>query len=223
MLCRGIDGGPPPTGTDNSSGGASDDDNVEDNNDGSRGGLSHHWSMARTAKREGQWRSMTTGWGTPPPPPLPPPLHPSEVALCPLLPWYCVKLSWNVWFRDYQHIFYLVKVIFSSGIRLLQLNIIKFLIHCPTYHIFGRLLMSHKKRPISNVFLELILGIPLSFVRIVHKSCLCTKFWTWMFKASHLNFSLNTHFFVTNISSANPYFPVSHFYCCLTGNAFRHI
>ncbi len=24
----------------------------------------------------------------------------SEVALCPLLPWYCVKLSRNVWFRD---------------------------------------------------------------------------------------------------------------------------
>ncbi len=31
----------------------------------------------------------------------------SEVALCPLLPWYCVKSSWNVWFRDYQHVFYL--------------------------------------------------------------------------------------------------------------------
>ncbi len=26
--------------------------------------------------------------------------QPSEVALCPLLPWYCVKLSRNVWFRD---------------------------------------------------------------------------------------------------------------------------
>ncbi len=25
----------------------------------------------------------------------------SEVALCPLLPWYCEKLSWNIWFRDY--------------------------------------------------------------------------------------------------------------------------
>ncbi len=24
----------------------------------------------------------------------------SEVALCPLLPWYCVKLSWNICFRD---------------------------------------------------------------------------------------------------------------------------
>jgi hypothetical protein len=35
----------------------------------------------------------------------------SEVALCPLLPWYCVKLSRNVWFRDYQHVFYLEKVI----------------------------------------------------------------------------------------------------------------
>ncbi len=27
--------------------------------------------------------------------------RPSEVALCPLLPWYCVKLSRNVWFRDF--------------------------------------------------------------------------------------------------------------------------
>ncbi len=52
---------------------------------------------------------------------------------------------------------------FSSGIRLLQLNIISFLIHCPTYHIFGWLLMSHKKCLISKVFLELIHGIPWSF------------------------------------------------------------
>jgi hypothetical protein len=36
----------------------------------------------------------------------------SEVALCPLLPWYCVKSSWNVWFRDYQHVFHLEKVFF---------------------------------------------------------------------------------------------------------------
>ena len=39
----------------------------------------------------------------------------SEVALCPLLPWYCVKSSWNEWFRDYQHVFYLEKVIFHLG------------------------------------------------------------------------------------------------------------
>ncbi len=39
----------------------------------------------------------------------------SEVELCPLLPWYCVKLSWNIWFRDYQHVFYLEKVIFYLG------------------------------------------------------------------------------------------------------------
>jgi hypothetical protein len=32
-----------------------------------------------------------------------------------------------------------------------------------------------------------------------------------MSKGSHLNFSLNTHFFVTNISSAKPYFLVHHF------------
>ncbi len=38
----------------------------------------------------------------------------------------------------------------------------------------------------------------------VHKSCLCTKFRIWMSKASHLNFSLNTHFFVTNISVQVP-------------------
>ncbi len=76
--------------------------------------------------------------------------------------------------------------------------------------------MSHKKCPISKVFLELIHGIPLSFYCIVHKSCLCTKFWTWMSKATRLNFSLNTHFFVTK----NPYFLVRHFHCCLTGNAF---
>jgi hypothetical protein len=65
--------------------------------------------------------------------------------------------------------------------------------------------MSHKKCPISKVFLESIPGIPLSFFCIVHKSLLCNKFRTLMSKASHLNFSLNTHFFVTNISSANPY------------------
>ncbi len=57
--------------------------------------------------------------------------------------------------------------------------------------------MSHKKCPTSKVFLELIHGIPLSFFHIVHKSCLCTKFWTWMSKESHLNFSLNAHFFLT--------------------------
>ncbi len=39
----------------------------------------------------------------------------SEVALCPLLPWYCVKSSWNIWFRDYQHVFYLEKVHFHLG------------------------------------------------------------------------------------------------------------
>ncbi len=42
-------------------------------------------------------------------------LNSSEVALCPLLPWYCVKLSWNIWFRDYQHVFYLEKVNFHLG------------------------------------------------------------------------------------------------------------
>ncbi len=54
--------------------------------------------------------------------------------------------------------------------------------------------MSHKKCPISEVFLESIHGIPLSFFCIVHKSHLCTKFWIWMSKMSQLNFSLNTHF-----------------------------
>ncbi len=39
----------------------------------------------------------------------------SEVALCPLLPQYCVKLPWNIWFRDYQYVFYLEKVIFHLG------------------------------------------------------------------------------------------------------------
>ncbi len=39
----------------------------------------------------------------------------SEVALCPSLPWYCVKSSRNVWFRDYQHVSYLEKVIFHLG------------------------------------------------------------------------------------------------------------
>ncbi len=28
-------------------------------------------------------------------------LFSSEVALCPLLPWYCVKSSWNICFRDF--------------------------------------------------------------------------------------------------------------------------
>ncbi len=63
------------------------------------------------------------------------------------------------------------------------------------------------------------MGFPCHFF-IVHKSHVCTKFWIWMSKASHLNFSLNTHFFVMNISSVNPYFLVHHFNCCLTGNAF---
>ncbi len=40
---------------------------------------------------------------------------PSEVALCPLLPWSCAKLSWNIWFRDYQYVFYLEKVFFHRG------------------------------------------------------------------------------------------------------------
>ncbi len=44
-----------------------------------------------------------------------------------------------------------------------------------------------------------------------------------MYKASHLNFLSNTHFYVTNISSANPYFLVHPVHCCLTGNAFWHI
>ncbi len=39
----------------------------------------------------------------------------SEAALCPLLPWYCVKSSWNIWFWDYQHVFYLEKVFFHLG------------------------------------------------------------------------------------------------------------
>ncbi len=39
----------------------------------------------------------------------------SEVALCPLLPWYCAIFSWNIWFRDYQYVFYLEKVIFHLG------------------------------------------------------------------------------------------------------------
>ncbi len=80
--------------------------------------------------------------------------------------------------------------------------------------------MSHKKCLISEVFLESIYGIPLFLFCIVHISCLCTKFWIWMSKVSHLNFSLNTHFFVKTISSANPYFLMHHFNCCLTGNAF---
>ncbi len=36
----------------------------------------------------------------------------SEVALCLLLLWYCVKSSSNVWFRDYHYVFYLEKIIF---------------------------------------------------------------------------------------------------------------
>ncbi len=141
----------------------------------------------------------------------------SEVALCPLLPWYCVKPSWNIWFRDYQHVFYLEKVNFHLGKDYFNL------MSCPTYHIFGPLLKSHKKCSISEVFCKSIHRIPLSFFCMVHKSCLCTKFRTLMSKASHLNFSLNTHFFVTNISSVNPYFLMHHFHCCLTGNAFWHI
>ncbi len=83
--------------------------------------------------------------------------------------------------------------------------------------------MSHKKCLINKVYLNSIHWIPLSFFHMVHTSCLCTKFQTLVSKASHLNSSLNTHFFVMNISSANPYFLVRHFYCCLTGNVFWHI
>ncbi len=82
--------------------------------------------------------------------------------------------------------------------------------------------MSHKKCPIIEVFLESIRGTPLILFCIVHKSCLCSKFWIWMSKVLNLIFSLNTHFFVKNISSANPYFLMPHFHCCLTGNVFWH-
>ncbi len=44
------------------------------------------------------------------------------------------------------------------------------------------------------------MGFPCRFFHIVHKSCLCTKLRTWMSKESHLNFYLNTHVFLTNIS-----------------------
>ncbi len=80
--------------------------------------------------------------------------------------------------------------------------------------------MSNKKCPINKVFLELSHEIPLLFFHIVHKSCSCTKLRTWMFKESHLNFSLNTHFFPTNISSANPYFLVHHFIVVLPAMLF---
>ncbi len=56
--------------------------------------------------------------------------------------------------------------------------------------------MSHKKCPISWSLLESIHGVFLFLFGIVHKSCLCTKFWIQMCKVSHLNFSLNTHFVV---------------------------
>ncbi len=71
--------------------------------------------------------------------------------------------------------------------------------------------MSHKKCLISKVYLKLIHWIPLLFFCMVPTSCLSTKFRTLMSKASHLNFSLNTHFSVTNISTVNPYFLVRHF------------
>jgi hypothetical protein len=41
-----------------------------------------------------------------------------------------------------------------------------------------------------------------------------------MSKESHLNFSLNTHFVLTNISSVNPYFLVHHFYFVLPAMLF---
>ncbi len=83
--------------------------------------------------------------------------------------------------------------------------------------------MSHKKFPITEVFLVAIHETPLFSFCIVHKSCLCTKFQIWTSKVSHLDFSLNTHFFVMNISSANPYFLVRHFHYCHISNAFWHI
>ncbi len=66
------------------------------------------------------WLSVPWVPNKPPPPkPLPNPLTSflttSEVALCPLLPWSCAKSSWNIWFRDYQYVFYLEKVIFHLG------------------------------------------------------------------------------------------------------------
>ncbi len=84
----------------------------------------------------------------------------SEVTLCPLLPWYCVKPSWNIWFSDYQYVFYLEKVIFHLGKDTLNL-----------YHIVSKSLSdlshfwmaSHVPQEMSNseVFLELIHGISL--------------------------------------------------------------
>ncbi len=71
--------------------------------------------------------------------------------------------------------------------------------------------MSHNKCPISDVFLESIYVISLFLFCMVHKSCLCTKFWIWMSKVSHLNFSLNTHFFVKTISSAKSLLPCASF------------
>jgi hypothetical protein len=83
--------------------------------------------------------------------------------------------------------------------------------------------MSHKKCPISEVFLKLIHRIPLSFFVWYINLVYVQNFEPFMSKASHLNFSLNTHFFVMNISSVNPYFLVHNFCCYLTGNAFWHI
>ncbi len=50
--------------------------------------------------------------------------------------------------------------------------------------------MSHKKCPIGEAFLESIYEIFLFLFCIVNQSCLCTKFWIWMSKVSHLNFFL---------------------------------
>ena len=77
--------------------------------------------------------------------------------------------------------------VFIILLWLLHLYITKFLNQCPTYHMLRLLLMSHKKCPMSEIFLVSTDGIFLLFFHIVLKSFNCTNFWTIMSDMSHLN------------------------------------
>ncbi len=142
-----------------------------------------------------------------------------EVALCPLLPWCSTNLTW-VYDLGIIYLFFTLRRYFFIFLMLFQLIITSYLNFCPTYHIFRRLLMSHRKCHMCKVFAESIYGIFLQFFHIVATSCHCTIFkWTWLIYYTLVSHKI-THFLVSILSSENPYCLVSQVYWCHTGYAF---
>jgi hypothetical protein len=86
--------------------------------------------------------------------------------------------------------FSLVEVILSTWNDFLQLITSKYLNKCPNHHIFGRLLMSHKKSPISEVLLELIYWIFLLLFHMFLKLLILNL----NVRCVSSFFLLNTHF-----------------------------